>query len=49
VQPKASIIGAIIRGGQVTIPSGQDVLREEDKLIIFTLRESIKHVEKMLR
>lgn len=49
VQPKASIIGAIIRGDQVTIPSGQDVFQEGDKLIVFTLRESIKHVEKMLR
>jgi len=49
VQPKTSIIGAIIRGNEVAIPSGQDVFREEDKLIIFTLRESIKSVEKMLR
>ncbi len=48
-QPKASIVGAIIRGDTVIIPSGQDILREEDKLIIFTMRESIKHVEKMLR
>jgi len=48
-QPKDSIIGAIIRGDQVTIPSGQDVFQKEDKLIIFTLRESIKQVEKMLR
>jgi trk system potassium uptake protein TrkA len=48
-QPRASIIGAIIRGNEVTIPSGQDVFREEDKLIIFTLRESIQDVEKMLR
>ncbi len=49
VQPEASIIGAIIRGNEVTIPSGQNYFREEDKLIIFTLRESIKYVEKMLR
>jgi trk system potassium uptake protein TrkA len=48
-QPKASIIGAIIRGDHVTIPSGRDVFQEEDKLIIFTVRESIKQVEKMLR
>jgi trk system potassium uptake protein TrkA len=49
VQPKDSIIGAIIRGDQVIIPSGQDVFQEEDKLVIFTLRESIKRVEKMLK
>lgn len=49
IQPKDSIIGAIIRGNQVTIPSGQDVFQEEDKLVVFTLRESIQRVEKMLR
>ncbi|MEW6162399.1 MAG: Trk system potassium transporter TrkA [Nitrospirota bacterium] len=47
-QPKASIIGAIIRGEEVIIPSGSDKVIEGDKLIIFTLRESIKEVEKLL-
>jgi len=47
-QPKASIIGAIIRGKDVIIPSGSDKVIEGDKLIIFTLRESIKEVEKLL-
>jgi len=47
-QPKASIIGAIIRGEKVIIPSGSDMMREGDKLIIFTLRESIKEVERLL-
>lgn len=48
VQPKASIVGAIIRGEEVLIPSGSDKVIEGDKLIIFTLRESIKEVEKLL-
>ncbi|NWF99026.1 MAG: Trk system potassium transporter TrkA [Nitrospirae bacterium] len=47
-QTKASIIGAIIRGNDVIIPSGSDRFFENDKLIIFTLRESIKSVEKIL-
>ncbi len=47
-QTKASIIGAIIRGKDVIIPSGTDKFAENDKLIIFTLRESIKNVEKLL-
>lgn len=47
-QPKASIIGAIIRGEEVIIPSGSDKVLEGDKLIIFALRESIKEVEKLL-
>lgn len=47
-QPKASIIGAIIRNEEVIIPSGSDRIIEGDKLIIFTLRESINEVEKIL-
>ncbi len=47
-QPKASIVGAIIRGEKVIIPSGADTVMVDDKLIIFTLRESIKEVEKLL-
>lgn len=47
-QPKASIIGAIIRDEEVIIPSGSDKVTEGDKLIIFALRESIKEVEKLL-
>lgn len=45
---KGSIIGAIIRDEEVIIPSGSDKVIEGDKLIIFTLRESIKEVEKVL-
>ncbi len=47
-QPRASIIGAIIKGDEVIIPSGADMVGEGDRLIIFTLRESIKDVEKIL-
>jgi len=47
-QPKASIIGAIIKGKEVIIPSGSDMVEEGDRVIIFTLRESIKDVEKIL-
>jgi trk system potassium uptake protein TrkA len=47
-QPKASIIGAIIRGEEVIIPSGSNRVIEGDKLVIFTLKESIKEVEKLL-
>jgi trk system potassium uptake protein TrkA len=46
--PKASLIGTIIRNDEIIIPSGADVIRADDKLIIFTLRESIKEVEKIL-
>ncbi len=46
--PKNSIIGAIIRDDRIIIPSGEDIIREQDKLIIFALKESIKAVEKLL-
>ncbi len=47
--PKKTLIGAIIRDDDVIIPSGSDKILEKDKVIIFTLRESIKKVEKLLR
>lgn len=47
--PKKTLIGAIVRGDNVIIPSGNDKIASNDKLIIFTLRESIRQVEKLLR
>lgn len=45
---RASLIGAIIRGTKVIIPSGEDKILEGDKVIIFALRESVREVEKIL-
>ena len=47
--PKKTLIGAIIRDQNVIIPSGTDRIAANDKLIIFTLQESIKQVEKLLK
>jgi trk system potassium uptake protein TrkA len=47
--PKKTLIGAIMRDNEVIIPSGNDRISSNDKLIIFTLQESIKQVEKLLR
>lgn len=46
--PKNTLIGMIIRDDSIIVPSGSDVIRKGDKLIIFTLRESIKEMEKIL-
>ncbi len=46
--PKKTLVGAIIRDENVIIPSGNDRIIRGDKLIIFTLQESIKQVEKLL-
>jgi trk system potassium uptake protein TrkA len=46
--PKSSLIGAIVRGEKIIIPSGGDTINEGDRLIFFTLRKSVKEVEKLL-
>jgi trk system potassium uptake protein TrkA len=47
--PQKTLIGAIIRNNNVIIPSGNDKIAGNDKLIIFTLRDSIRQVEDLLR
>jgi trk system potassium uptake protein TrkA len=47
--PKKTLIGAIIRNNNVVIPSGEDTIANNDKLIIFTLQESIKLVQELLK
>ncbi len=46
--PKNTILGAIIRDDKIIIPSGEHYIKENDKLIIFALKDSIKEVEKLL-
>lgn len=46
--PKSVLVGAIMRNEKIIIPTGADVIQEGDRLIIFTLRESIRDVEKLL-
>lgn len=44
--PKGVIIGAIVRENEVIIPSGEDELHADDRVIIFTLLKSVPKVEK---
>lgn len=44
--PTGSIIGVIVRGTQVVIPSGDDHLEVGDHVIVFTLPEAIARVER---
>jgi trk system potassium uptake protein len=46
--PKGVLIGAIIRGDNVIIPSGDDIIREGDRIIVFALRQAISEVEKLI-
>jgi len=45
--PKKSIIGVIIRKNNVIIPTGDDIIKLGDKVIIFLLPEAISEVDKM--
>ncbi len=47
--PKSTLIGAIIRDNRLIIPGGNDEIREGDRLIVFTLRESIRELEDILQ
>lgn len=49
ILPKNTLIGMIIRDDVMIIPSGSDKIISGDKLIIFTLRESIKEMERVLQ
>lgn len=43
--PEGSLVGAIIRGGQVIIPRGADAIRVGDRVIMFVLPETLRKVE----
>jgi trk system potassium uptake protein len=44
--PGGCVIGVIVRGEEVVIPTGDDVLQGGDHVIVFTLPESITRVER---
>jgi len=46
--PSGSIVGIVLRGEEVIIPKGDYVAALGDRVIIFTLPEAVKKVEKIL-
>lgn len=46
--PKGAIIGAVVRGEEVIIPGGDDVILPDDRVVIFALQSAISKVEKTL-
>ena len=46
--PKGALLGAIVRGEEIIIPHGQSVVKENDRLIIFSLHKVIPKLEKLL-
>jgi trk system potassium uptake protein TrkA len=47
--PSNSIVAAIIRKEGALLPRGETELREDDRLIIVALTESVPRLEKLLR
>ena len=46
--PKGAIVGAIVRGKQIIIPRGDDIILPGDHLIIFALQQVVPKLEKLL-
>jgi trk system potassium uptake protein TrkA len=46
--PKGTLVTGIIRGDNITIPSGESVIEPGDRVIIFAQRSAIPRVEKIL-
>ncbi len=46
--PRNANIGAVIRDGDVIIPSGDTILHNGDRLIIFSMKTAVPRVEKLL-
>ena len=45
--PKEAIVGAIVRGEEIIIPRGHNMIKPHDHLIIFALKEAIPKLEKL--
>jgi trk system potassium uptake protein TrkA len=46
--PKGAIVTGIIRNDEIIIPTGESIIRPEDRVIIFARRQAIPKVEKIL-
>ena len=44
--PRGAIIGAIVRGSNYEIPTGESMLEEGDRVVVFTLPEALQKVER---
>lgn len=47
--PKSAIISVIVRGEEVIVPGGNDVVHADDKVVIFTLSSAISEVERLFK
>ncbi len=45
--PSGAIVGALLRGGDVIIPTGEEVLRPGDDAVVFTVEDAVEDVERL--
>ena len=45
--PEGALVGAILREGEVIIPSGKEAMRPGDDAVVFTLQEAVSKVERL--
>jgi trk system potassium uptake protein TrkA len=46
--PSGTILGAIVRGDEIIIPKGDSIVLPHDRLLIFSVRDSVAGLEKLL-
>ncbi len=46
---KGTVVGAIVRGDEVIVPTGSDFILLGDTLVLFTMPENIPHLEKLFK
>ena len=47
--PRGAILGAIVHQGEVRVPRGDDVVRAEDTVVVFTTAEARDRVERLFK
>src|SRR3712207_4377298 len=45
--PEGAIVGALLRNGDVVIPTGAEVLRPGDDAVVFTVEAAVEEVERL--
>jgi trk system potassium uptake protein len=45
--PEGAIVGALLRNGDVVIPTGKEVLRPGDDAVVFSVEDAIEEVERL--
>lgn len=47
--PGGSVVGAVLSGGVVKLPSGDTVINPDDRVVVFALSKRVKEIEQLFR